>query len=736
MKLRRILLSLLVLCLTLGAMFLTVSAAEIVESGVCGDNLTWTLDDEGTLTISGTGMMEDYVDTSAPWRSDLSDDIKQVVIDSGVTSIGYAAFSSCNSLTNITLPESVTSIGDYAFSSCNSLANITLPEGVSSIGESAFEFCESLTEITIPESVTSMDDYAFDACSSLTHITILARVTRISDYTFRGCSSLTGVVIPEGVESIGINAFEKCSSLTSITLPESVTSISRKAFFRCSSLTDITLPASVTQIGESVFYGCSSLTSITIPERITYINGSMFDWCSSLIDVTIPEGVTGIGSYAFRGCSSLTGITLPASVTQIDGSAFSDCSSLTSIKIPEGVTYIRQDVFRGCSSLTDVTLPESVTTIGHYAFLDCSSLRSIDLPDGVAIIEPVAFGGCSNLASITLPAALAEICDEAFRNCSNLQTIIFEGNGPVIGENAFCEVTATAYYPADNSTWTEDVMQDYGGNITWKEAKPLAIKTQPKTGYAKMGETAKVTVKAEGDDLSYQWYIKNANGSKYSKSSVSGPTYSCKMSDKSKDRRVLCIITDAFGNKVQSKTVILREAVSVTTEPKNTYVKSGSTAKVSLEASGDGLTYQWYIKNAGQTKYSKSSVTAATYSCKMNEKSKDRLVYCVVTDQYGKTVKSKTIILRMAATITTQPENVTVEEGKTAKVTFQAVGDALTYQWYIKNEGGTKFSKSSVTSAAYSCKMSEKADGRQVYCVVTDKYGKTAKTDTVTLSMK
>ena len=129
-------------------------------------------------------------------------------------------------------------------------------------------------------------------------------------------------------------------------------------------------------------------------------------------------------------------------------------------------------------------------------------------------------------------------------------------------------------------------------------------------------------------------------------------------------------------------------------------------------------------------------MTSATYSAKMSDKVNGRRVYCIVTDKYGKTVQSKTVVLRMAATITKQPKDVTVEKGKTAKVTVKAVGDELTYTWYIKNEGASKFSKSSVTSATYSCKMSKKVDGRQVYCVVTDKYGKSVKSNTVTLNMK
>ena len=267
-------------------------------------------------------------------------------------------------------------------------------------------------------------------------------------------------------------------------------------------------------------------------------------------------------------------------------------------------------------------------------------------------------------------------------------------------------------------------------------AVAVSIKTQPKNGYAKMGETVKVSVKAKGDDLKYQWYIKNDGSSKYSKSSVKGATYSVTMSDKVKGRRVYCVITDAYGNSVKTKTVLLRESLSIITQPKNTYAQLGKTAKVKIEASGDDLTYEWYIKNAGAKKYSKSSVTKATYSCKMNEKSKDRYVYCVVTDKYGNTEKSKTIVLREAVSIVTQPKTGYAASGKTVKVSVKASGDGLTYRWFFKNEGSSKYTESSVTSATYSTKMTSKVNGRRVYCIVTDQYGKTVKSDVVKLKMK
>ena len=265
----------------------------------------------------------------------------------------------------------------------------------------------------------------------------------------------------------------------------------------------------------------------------------------------------------------------------------------------------------------------------------------------------------------------------------------------------------------------------------------VKITTQPKTTYAKEGATAKVTVKATGTGLKYTWYIKNASASKYSKSSVTASTYSVKLSSSSHNRRIYCVVTDKYGNKVQSNTVILRRQASITKE--SATVRSaqyGAKASAKVTAVGDGLKYTWYVKNNGASKYSKSSVTSSTYSATMSDKVKGRRVYCVVKDKYGKTVQSKTFTLRMTATITTQPKTVTVKKNATAKVTVKAKGDGLKYTWYIKNEGASKYSKSSVTKSTYSVKMTAKVKNRLVYVVVKDKYGNTVKSKTVRLKMK
>ncbi len=288
----------------------TALAANIVDSGTCGakgSNLTWTLDSEGVLTISGSGDMHGYGSSGAPWYGSRSR-VKSAVIADGVTSIGDDAFKGCTSLTSVTIPDSVTSIGWDAFAGCTSLTSVTIPDSVTSIGRHAFQNCTSLTSVTIPNSVTSIGMSAFDGCESLTSVTIPDSVTSIGNAAFYNCTSLTSVTIPDSVTSIDVNAFAGCTSLTSVTIPDSVTSIGEWAFDGCTSLTSVTIPNSVTSIGDSAFSDCTSLTSVTIPNSVTSIRSQAFDGCRSLTSVTIPDSVTRIGDWAFNNCESLTDI--------------------------------------------------------------------------------------------------------------------------------------------------------------------------------------------------------------------------------------------------------------------------------------------------------------------------------------------------------------------------------------------------------------------------------------------
>ncbi len=456
-KIISLLLSLLMIITSVPLMAVNSFAADVVKSGTTGD-CTWTLDSDGVLTISGNGKMKNYY---TPWGKSIT----EVIIENGVTSIGFSAFRDCTSLTSVTIPDSVTSIGYEVFWGCTSLTSVTIPDSVTEIGWYAFEDCTSLTSVTIPDGVTSIGGSTFSGCTSLTSITIPDSVTEIGANAFLGCTSLASITIPNSVTYIDKEVFYGCTSLAEINvgsdnanyssengvlfnkaktvlikypagktnteyvIPNSVYGIREEVFENCTSLTSITIPDSVTIIAVGAFYGCESLTEISVSsENADYSseNGVLFNKDKTKIvrypvgkkdlSYSIPDSVTSIGEEAFRYCALLTSVTIPDGVTSIGEGAFGDCTSLTSITIGNGVTSIGRIAFSDCTSLTSVTIPNSVTSIEDYAFGGCTSLTSITIPDSVTSIGYDAFGGCTSLTNIIIPDGTTEISSSSFED--------------------------------------------------------------------------------------------------------------------------------------------------------------------------------------------------------------------------------------------------------------------------------------------------------------------------------
>ena len=283
-----------------------------VSTNKCGDNLTWSMDDNGTLTISGSGKMKDYYNIQngqdwTPWK-EYKGKIKSVVFSGDVTSIGNYAFKGCNSLTSIIIPQSIRSIGYGAFSECTNLTSITIPAGITTISEKAFSGCTGLTSVILPKGLSVIEEKAFQSCTSLKNVTIPVGVVRILDYAFDHCTGLQSVSFPEGLNDIYRYAFNSCISLKKVDIPDSVTHLGWYAFANCSELTSIKLSNHIKAIGFYAFCDCTKLTS-----------------------VTIPDGITEIGIYSFVGCRSLKTIYLPKSLEIIGHDAFSSCFDLADV---------------------------------------------------------------------------------------------------------------------------------------------------------------------------------------------------------------------------------------------------------------------------------------------------------------------------------------------------------------------------------------------------------------------
>ena len=326
----------------------TVVYGTFGNCGAEGDNLTWTLDSDGTLTISGTGAMYDY-DTGnndlPPWYS-RRDQIQEVVIGNGVTSIGNDAFYGCTKLETVDLSNatSLEKIGQYAFALCKSLSEITIPAKVERIGEYAFYDCYDyanhsggLKTVTFAENsrLTTIEEHAFYRCMYLEKIEIPASVTSIGGYAFNSCEDLKELAFAPNsqLKSIGEYAFGAVSTdtvspaYTSVQIPASVTEIGQNAFYHCTKLKTVEFEegSQLKALGDGVFVDCGKLETVELPSGITEIGAGAFANCGSLKEFTIPANVETIGETAFALCKNLEKITIPKSVKKIGQAAFALC---------------------------------------------------------------------------------------------------------------------------------------------------------------------------------------------------------------------------------------------------------------------------------------------------------------------------------------------------------------------------------------------------------------------------
>lgn len=291
------------------AVQLVVESGATLTGGAAGDGsgVTWQLtentDDPSTytLTIRGSGAMEDFPFGSyQPWYS-FHDQITSVVVSPGVTSIGQCAFSRFAKLTHVDIADSVISIGWDAFYYCSSLTNITIPQSVTYIGPLAFFHCTNLSSITLSNNITSIGSSAFEDCTNLTSITIPGSVTSIGLAAFCNCTKLTSITIPDSVTTIDLEAFKNCSSLTSITIPGSVTSIGPYVFDGCTSLNDIRYSGT----SESVISALSGY----VPTLVTFDYGDKVPEAERMITVSVKTGETltapttipTVSGYEFKG---------------------------------------------------------------------------------------------------------------------------------------------------------------------------------------------------------------------------------------------------------------------------------------------------------------------------------------------------------------------------------------------------------------------------------------------------
>ena len=735
-------------------------------SGICGENMTYTLDNSGTLTISGSGYMYFY--------SDKPDDAKSEATGGGPTGV---------------LPTvNVKSYAPWKYH-LDCIKKVVFNGDINSIASSAFANCNNLQSVTIPDSVTEIGSYAFCGCTSLSNVSIPGSVTRIDNFAFCNCTNLTGISLPDSVRRLGSYAFNGCTSLISVRLPSGLNSIYAGLFANCSSLKSITIPASVSSIGDNAFWSCSSLTNVTIPDGVYNLGGYSFRSCTSLKSISIPDTVTAIGYYSFAYCTALTDIYFGGTKQQFEDAVCCNLSDYADINVHYAVEPLKitkqpanytgpvgsTASFSVTTNGTGLTYQWQVYSNGAWSNSGASGSKTNKISFNVAeshngkkyrcvITDSYGQKVTSNAATVYVGTPLA----------ITKQPVNYTGTA---GSTATFSVTATGtgltyqWQMYSDGAWKNSgatgsktnkisfnvtsshngkkyrcvITDSFGQKVTSNAATvyvgtPLAITKQPVNYTGAVGSTATFSVTATGTGLTYQWQMYSDGAWKNSGATGSKTNrISFNVTDSHNGKKYRCVITDSNGQKVTSNAASVKVAtpLTITKQPVNYIGAAGSTATFNVTASGTGLKYQWQVYsdgawcNSGATGSKTSSI-----SFNVNNNSNGKKYRCVITDSNGQKVTSNTVTVKVGTplTITKQPVNYTGLAGSTATFSVTASGTGLTYQWQMYSDGAWKNSGAAgAKTNKISFTVTSSHNGMKYRCVITDSNGQKVTSDPATV---
>jgi len=638
-------------------------AASTIAEGKCGDNVTWMLDSNYKLILSGTGETWSWTGSNAadypPWYEDYHGLIKTVVTNNGITGLGDGLFYKCTSLQNVNLNDGIESLGAYIFSNCSSLKSIQIPESVTSVGEQAF-WKSGLTSVNFPGNIKNMDEQVFGYCTSLQTVAFSGEME----------------VIP------------------------------RESFYGCISLRDVSWPKNLKKIAPRAFYCCFGLTNAAIPEGVTEIGDEVFSMDpGSDQNLVIYETMTG--------SKSMTSASIPGTVTRIGSSIFKNCSSLRTVKIASGVPEIPQMAFYGCGLLKQVELPASVTDIKYQAFYGCSSLGFVEFLNENVVIADSAFTNAGSSKTVAYGMSESEASDiavnrgwifKAFDKASSYQVelgyeeTVYNGNAK--------KPSAQVSFDGKELEQGTDYTLSYKKNI---DAGKAAVVIKGKGKYqVSFEKTFKITPKKISKcvvTLSTTSYTYNGS---YKKPTVKvkddgeilekGTDYTVKYQNNLKAGTASVIVTGIGNYKGQfEKTFTIKKAAPGITASnyKKVIGASAFTVKVSRKGTGK-LMYKSskpsvaIVSSSGKVKikgYGKTTITIKT-AATVNYKAGEKKITVMV-------VPKKAVIYK-ASSVT----------GKKIKITWKVSSDVTGYNFqisttknftsdtkkvnYLKKESGSK----------------------------------------------
>ena len=389
-------------------------AADIVDSGTCGaegdgSSVTWTIDKNGVLTVTGTGA----ITSDAMQIRQLSNrsDVTSAVIGEGITDMG-ALWLDYTSLTSVSFPDTITRLKNVC-SGCPELTSVRLPAKLESL-VGAFTGCKSLTTIALPDTLKFISG-SFASCEGLTEVVIPEGVTALGEGVFDGCTNLVRLTLPSTLQGIGSFCFGECRALKSVSIPEGITRLESHLFYNCTGLESISLPASLTSIGYRTFSGARNV-------KVVCYAGTEEQWKALSLSKDLFSGAKICYEHPDHVFDPLT--NTPATCTD-DGRIAGTCTvcgySMDTVLPAYGHDWDKGKVLSEPDGLlcgfiehTCRRCPDSLRKIGRTAFANNERLRYVQLPAGMQSIETWAFSGSDNITDVCFGGseeAFHALCD-------------------------------------------------------------------------------------------------------------------------------------------------------------------------------------------------------------------------------------------------------------------------------------------------------------------------------------
>ena len=457
-----------------------VQAVYQIDGGECWSNIRWELDSEYTLTCSASsGNLHKIGDT--PWE-EYKDKIKKIIIENGITEIGYSKFADYANLEEVELPSSLKTIDNRAFSGCVNLTSINIPSKTETIGDAAFYQCgltsvtitnatigtgvfqknENLKYVTIGSGVTSIGFNSFTNCPALEAINVDEKNTKFSSdngvlfnkyktilYVYPAAKMDINYKVPDSVAVISGIAFRKCDSLLSIDFSENLEAIETSTFYECANLNELRFRGNAPQIAEGIFASYAGTVyypknNETWTDEVKGQFGESTVWIAdqsveptptpdptvtptpspepTVTPTPTPEEPSGIKDSGSCGDTATWELDNAGTLT-ISGSGDMANYSETN-RAPWYTEYVEPFLNTDTGVITNVVIGEGITSIGDYAFYECRHITNISIPTTVKRTGAWSFAFCESMQGITFPGYLDSLGDHAFEACTDLETFV------------------------------------------------------------------------------------------------------------------------------------------------------------------------------------------------------------------------------------------------------------------------------------------------------------------------